>query len=282
LQKLAPFLFAACCLLLSACAAPLEFIQQGRDLTDSLAQRHGWTKVVISTPAFPIVAYHRLTARGRSLSVYIEGDGAEWINRRQPADPTPQDPDALRLALADPAANRLYIGRPCQYLPPAELRRCDPVYWDTGRLAPVVIDALNQVVERQKAAIGAPAVLLYGKSGGGTAAALVAARRNDVRFLMTAAAYLDVALWTRTLGVTPLRDSLDPTAFAGPLAGIPQVHVAGARDEIVPPAVVESFVRRLGAQSRARAIILPRFDHECCWTRDWPSLLETYRPADGV
>ncbi len=281
MRKLAPFFLLICSLLLGGCAGgPLEFVQTGTDLADSLARRHGWSKVTHSTAEFPVlVAYRRITARGQPLSVYIEGDGAEWVGRRRPADPTPQDPDAFRLAIADTAANRLYLARPCQYLAPPQLERCDPIFWDTGRLAPAVISALDQVIEREKAAAGAGSVLLYGKSGGGVAAALIAARRGDVRFLMTAASYLDVGLWTRTLGVTPLRDSLDPTAFAGQLARIPQSHIAGRKDEIVPPIVVESYVRRLGPDARARLDVQARFDHECCWTRDWPALLQAHRPA---
>lgn len=284
MKKLAPFLFALCsAFLLSACGGSLEFIQQGRELADSMAQRNGWTKFVQPTPNFPIVAYRRITAPGQPLSVYIEGDGAPWANRQQPADPTPLEVDTFKLALADPAPNRLYLSRACQYLSTADLARCDPVYWSTGRLAPAVISALNEVIEREKAAARAPSVLLYGKSGGGVAAALLAARRTDVRFLMTAASYLDVALWTRTLGVTPLRDSLDPTSFAAALAPIPQVHIAGGKDDIVPPAVVESYVRRLGPASAARLVVMPRFDHECsCWIDNWPSFLQSYRPAGGV
>ncbi len=50
------------------------------------------------------------------MVVYIEGDGRAYVNRRTPSnDPTPGNPMALRLALADPSLRVLYLGRPCQY-----------------------------------------------------------------------------------------------------------------------------------------------------------------------
>ena len=64
----------------------------------------------------------RLRSAGRDIGLatiirIIEGDGAEWPGKFQPpADPTPDNPLTLRLALRDPDTPVAYIGRPCQYL----------------------------------------------------------------------------------------------------------------------------------------------------------------------
>lgn len=274
MRKLALLL---CACLLAGCGAALEPIQQGRDLIDSLARRDGWTRTGYAAERFSFVGYRRLVPGSFDLVVYIEGDGAEWVGRRQPADPTPAEPDAFRLALADQGTSRLYLGRPCQFLPAAELARCDPDYWAVRRHAPEVIAALSQAIDREKAASGAQRIVLHGKSGGGVAAALIAARRRDVGFLMTVAAYLDTALWTETHGVTPLRGSLNPADFAANLASLPQVHLVGGRDRVAPPAVAQSYAARFPKTAPVTVIVLADFDHDCCWRRRWAALLAEHR-----
>lgn len=255
----------------------LEPIQEGRALIEGLAARDGWTRTEYAAERFSFIGYRRFVAGSPELIVYIEGDGAEWAGQRQPADPTPPEPDAFRLALADHGTSRLYLGRPCQFLAAAELARCDPVYWAGRRHAPEVIAALSQAIDREKAASGARRIVLHGKSGGGVAAALVAARRRDVAFLMTAAAYLDSALWTATHDVTPLHGSLNPADRAADLAHVRQLHLVGGRDRIAPPAVTQSYAARFAEGAPVAVIVLADFDHDCCWRRRWPALLAEYR-----
>ena len=111
-----------------------------------------------------------------------------------------------------------------------------------------------------KARTGAEQIVLVGWSGGGVMAALVAARRADVAGLITLAAPLDVAAWTRSRGLSPLQ-GLDP-ADLGPIAA-PQLHVTGAFDQLVRPAVVGDTARRL-AGPNGRVEIWPE-RHEYCW-----------------
>lgn len=266
-----------CAGLLAGCGAVLEPIQQGRALIEGLAAREGWTRAEYGAEGFSFIGYRRFLPGSADLVVYIEGDGAEWVGRRQPADPTPVEPDAFRLALADRGSSRLYLARPCQFLATAELARCDPAYWAGRRHAPEVIAALSQAIDGEKAASGARRVVLHGKSGGGVAAALVAARRRDVAFLMTAAAYLDSAHWTEIHGVTPLHGSLNPADLAAELAAVRQVHLVGGRDRIAPPAVTQRYAARFAEGAPVAVIVLADFDHDCCWRREWPALLAQYR-----
>ena len=220
-------------------------------------------------PPFTLFTATRRTAAAPVLTVYIEGDGRAWSDPYTPSDdPTPERPVGLRLALADDSPNTLYIARPCQYRDLAHSAPCSVRYWTNQRLAPEVIASLSAAIDQAKSASASTSVELIGYSGGGAAAVLVAARRSDVVRLVTVAADLDLELWTRLLKVLPLVGSEDPIRVARSTAHIAQFHLAGSDDEIVPAAVVRSFVSASGLGADAMAEI-PGYDHDCCWHRDW-------------
>jgi hypothetical protein len=204
------------------------------------------------------------------LDVYIEGDGAAWpTSFHPPRDPTPTDPVALAMAAADPAPAVLYLGRPCQYLEAAELAVCSPEYWTNSRFAPEVVTAYMAFLDRYKESSGTTRLRLFGHSGGGVLATLLAARRTDVVQLVTVAAPLAVTEWTAWHKVTPLLGSIDPAmAVQGQLP--PATHFVGGRDSVVPPRLVAIFAARTGGNLHE----VPDFDHQCCWSRDWRQLLE--------
>ena len=104
-------------------------------------------------------------------------------------------------------------------------------------------------------------------------AALLAARRQDVRWLITVAANLDVAAWTRHHQVSPLPHSKNPADFADSLAHIPQFHFVGAADSRVPEAVVQSYAKHFPSSNTVTVQSVPHMDHGCCWTQQWPTLL---------
>lgn len=113
-------------------------------------------------------------------------------------------------------------------------------------------------------------LVLIGYSGGGVVAALVAARRSDVALVIAVAAPLDVADWTRRLGLSPLAGSQVPLDQVERLSRVPLVAFAGQKDETVPVASIASAVGQLGPS--AKLVVVPGFDHRCCWVRDWPGL----------
>ena len=155
------------------------------------------------------------------LFVYIEGDGLAYLDTRTPStDPTPVDPLALRLAAADPGPAVLYLGRPCQFAPGRGDPRCSVRAWTTARFGANVVASIDDAISRERARAPERPLVLVGYSGGGVIAALVAARRKDVSLLITVAAPLDVADWTRRMGVSPL-DGSEASARSGgtPLQG---------------------------------------------------------------
>ena len=221
---------------------------------------------------FRLLALQRIDPARQNgvLDVYIEGDGAAWPTPFQPPrDPTPAQPVALAMAASDPAPAVLYLGRPCQYLEATELAACSPEYWTSSRFAPEVVTAYMAFLDRYKQSSGVSRLRLFGHSGGGVLATLLAARRADVIQLATVAAPLAVTEWTTWHKMTPLSGSLDPAmTVQGPLP--PATHFVGGSDNVVPPRLVAIFAARTGGNLHE----VPDFDHECCWSRDWRRLLE--------
>jgi pimeloyl-ACP methyl ester carboxylesterase len=262
-------LVAGLALALACCAGARELhLQQA----EALAASAGLVPRSLQADGISLLGFERPGPQHAILSVYIEGDGRAWANPWQPStDPTPSDPIGLRLAAADPARPLLYLARPCQFV---ESAGCDSRLWTSARLSPQIVDAYQRLIDDALQRTSSNKIGLVGYSGGGALAALIAERRRDVAWLITVAADLDLAEWIRLQQIEPLSNSLDPADDAGAIRGLPQVHLAGSRDTVVPAEVVRSFVRRLPAGGPARMIVVPDFDHSCCWAEAWPRLLE--------
>jgi pimeloyl-ACP methyl ester carboxylesterase len=235
----------------------------------------GFTRTVVPTLEFDLVTWHRgLGQPTRALHVYIEGDGRAFVRGRVSRDPTPRQALALELARRDDSSAVLYLARPCQYLDGQTLARCHPKYWSTHRFADEVIAAASSAVDWALAHwTSPPPVAVVGYSGGGSVAVLLSARRRDVVGLVTVAANLDHAAWTRFHDVPPLEGSLNPVTLpARALAGVPQLHLAGDRDDVVPPHVVGRFVRSHALAPESFRVIAG-YSHRCCWADLWPQPL---------
>lgn len=245
-----------------------------RDETAAGIARAAGLEAGTSTGAgFDLQTWRRDDGRPGPLFVYIEGDGLAYLDARTPStDPTPVDPIALRLAAADPGPAVLYLGRPCQFAPGRGDPRCNVRAWTTSRFGPDVVASIDDAIGRARARAPERPLVLVGYSGGGVIAALVAARRKDVSLLVTVAAPLDVADWTRRMGVSPLEGSESPLDHVERLARVRQVAFAGQGDKTVPVESIASAIAKFGPS--AKLIVVPDFDHRCCWVRDWPRLRE--------
>ncbi|MCS3904025.1 pimeloyl-ACP methyl ester carboxylesterase [Methylohalomonas lacus] len=234
----------------------------------TLATDAGFSEQRIAAGEFELFGFRRgFSAGSRNLTVYIEGDGRAFVSRRRVSnDPTPRDPVALQMAVADPAATVAYLARPCQFVQPLP-DSCESRYWTTARYAPAVVAAMNTAVDQLRADSGAASLTLVGFSGGGTIATLLAARRDDVDWLVTVAGNLDHAAWTRHHGDTPLDDSLNPADVRDRLADVRQLHLAGGDDDTLPPALVAGFVRGLPPATPVELLVFDDADHD-----DWPAI----------
>ena len=230
-----------------------------------------WARAVVAGAPFQHLAiYDPAIAASATLHVYLEGDGRPWLDggTTVAADPTPRDALALRLMQRDGSPS-LYLGRPCHFI--ADDPRCAPRYWTSERYAQVVVDSLYAALNRLVALDAYREVVLIGYSGGGVIAVLLAERMRRPLQVVTLAANLDTDAWTRHHGYLPLTGSRNPARDYQPAAEVRQHHYAGALDTVVPATVTAAFADRYGYPMT----LLARYDHRCCWERDWPKLLSS-------
>lgn len=228
----------------------------------------------LPTQHFDLYSLSRISGGPHELLVvYIEGDGFAWqrIGEASP-DPTPVNPTALKLALADTAPAVAYLARPCQFTGPEHQRNCNPALWTNQRYGEEVVAATGQALDLLKQRSGARHLGLVGFSGGGVVALLVAARRGDVTWVKTVAAPLDTDAFTDHHRVTPLSGSLNPADFGLTLARLPQIHLSGADDRIVPPAIGGAYMVRLPTHRCATLRVMPGVGHHDGWENIWPAL----------
>ncbi len=250
-------------LVLVGCASPAERL-------DDQAREQGFERILVQGNGFRHVTYRSgaWPPRG-TLHVYLGGDGRPWIRRYWVSpDPTPGHSLVLELMTSDPASG-LFLGRPCYHGLAAE-DQCDERLWTSDRYSKTVIDSMEAALRRITGAHEPLGLVFLGHSGGGTLAMLLAARFAQTRAVLTIAGNLDTRAWARYHGYSPLKGSLNPAEQAPLGAGVNQLHLAGGRDENVPPRLIELALRR---QPNAQFKVLEDFDHKCCWLQVWPEYL---------
>ncbi|OGX14612.1 MAG: hypothetical protein A2351_05215 [Omnitrophica bacterium RIFOXYB12_FULL_50_7] len=269
------FLLAAFSFSLAGC---LTVPSSGERLStaDTIAQEAGFHRVKVRTAPFLLTTYSKSLEPGKELHVYIEGDGYAWVTRnRVSGDPTPRRPVALELATEDPSPNVVYLARPCQYTSVEMNPACEEeAYWTDKRFSEEVIGSMNQAVDKFVKDAQSSGVHLMGYSGGGAVAALIAARRQDVKSLRTVAGNLDPNGLNEYHEVSPLDDaSLDPMEVAGKLSNIPQYHFTGSDDSVVPAILAKNYAERAGPSACVHVERVSGADHVNGWVEAWPRLL---------
>jgi len=221
---------------------------------------------------------------GQRLALLGEVEAGPWMSvedffsaflRKERAfipsdDPTPTEPFALKLALAQLEGEVVYLARPCQF---NVTDRCAQKYWTHARFSIEVVSEMNLAMDKIKAQFSVQEIQLVGYSGGGAIAALLAARRKDVSSLVTVAGNLDHAAWTRLHRISPLTESLNPADEAHLLRKIPQLHLVGSEDRNIQPVIARSFTQQGGITPSSISII-EGYDHRCCWEDNWVSVFK--------
>lgn len=272
------------CVSLTACTA-FPDPQSRRAHADELAASKRWAAIPLHAGAFVLTSYGPpRSVVVEELSIYIEGDGLAWIDVTTPSsDPTPIEPLALELALAQPDGVAVYLARPCQFTD-ADRSACKKKYWTQARYAPEVVQAIDDAISAIKSSYRARALNLIGYSGGGTIATLIAARRTDVRRLVTVAANLDHSAWTKLHGVAALAGSMNAASIQTLPAGLMQWHLVGDRDEIIPIDLAIGYPTLLLGTNKQNLQVQPGFSHTCCWVSAWPRLwtqIESAQPPSA-
>lgn len=266
--------FAALCLL-SACLT--TSIGDRVTLAENIAASAHMIKREINAAPFVLTSFERISSGNdqKTATLYIEGDGLAWVNRRTPSlNPTPKNPVALKLAARDPAANVVYLARPCQYSPIGPDSFCTRPYWTSHRFAPEVIQAANTALENIKARHNIKQFHLVGFSGGAAVALLLASHRNDIASIRTVAGNLDHEHFNQIHKVSAMPESLNPVDIARHIADIPQHHFIGSDDKIITAALYKSFSRAAGQSTCLKMTIASGASHGKGWEEQWPALLQ--------
>ena len=249
----------------------------GRKQAQLLAQTAHFRFMRFETPAYVLYGWLR-EGYGPVLHVYLEGDGMAFVARTRPSsDPTPRDPVAFRLAGRHPGSDPvMYLGRPCQYVEAADRKNCSEAVWTSERMSERTVYSTAVALEQAKSATRTARLALYGFSGGGGIAALLAQRRQDVIFLGTIAGNLDHRFWTARLNLTPLHASLNPMDEVMLTARIPQLHLSGGQDSVISSSIAERWCAALPPGSPCWHRHFPNMTHEGAWEDVWPDFLRHY------
>ena len=260
---------------MNGCSTPAA-VRAG--VADDLATQKGWSKVIINTSSFSLLSYLSPHKKGPELTIYIAGDGLAWVSRSKPsANPTPGNPIALKLALQDDNRPVAYLARPCQYIRLSLSRECNSSLWTNARFSAKVIASINEAISQLKKRTNSSRINIVGFSGGGAIAALIAARRKDVKLLVTVAGNLDHLTWTQTHNVSPLIGSLNPVDYWKNLIDVTQVHFVGSRDRVMPPKIAEAYKKQFVGTYRPEIRVVRGADHHCCWVKQWKAILTTLK-----
>ena len=237
-------------------------------VNDRYAQNHGWLVEEAATARF----HHRLYATsenpGDYLDVYIEGDGRPWRYRTEISiRPETRWPLMLRMMSRDKQA-ALYVTRPC-YSEEVVRLNCNPWVWTHGRYSPEVVESMSEVIRQWVSNHAVSAVNLYGHSGGGSLAMLMAAKIPQVRNVVTIAGNLDTKAWTDYHDYSPMAGSLNPALVRLP-DSIHQYHYLGEDDENMPASLFP-FKNR---PPTINVQVFPGVSHLYGWGSRWPTILE--------
>ena len=154
------------------------------------------------------------------------------------------------------------------------LAPCSPKLWTVERYSPVVIDSMVAALQVIATRFPRAELTLVGYSGGGVIALLTARRFDAVVRVVTVAAPLDTLAWTTYHGYTPISPGSNPAEFSDWPPELEQIHMGGADDNNVTPAVLDSFLKKSrDAGASTSLLVYPGFDHDCCWLQAWPDIL---------
>lgn len=141
--------------------------------------------------------------------------------------------------------------------------------WTHRRFSEEVVASLDQALDLLKVRYRNRDFELIGYSGGAALALLLASRRDDIAQLQTLAGNLSPTEWVRIHHLAPLHGSLEPLHYRQRLALIPQRHLFGSEDLVIPMAIGGYYRSQLGPAACVETIVMPGITHETGWSQAW-------------
>ena len=254
---------------LTSCAlSPAEKRIQAQEL----ARSSGFKTKIVKGGKFDLTTFYKETSQGLPYVIYIEGDGDAFRRGALNSDPTPGTQMLLKLASMDTRPNVVYLARPCQYIEMNQFSRCDSAYWSDKRFSEDSVEAMNEAIHK---ITGNSLVDLVGFSGGGGIAVLVAARNKNVRSIITVAGNLDHVEFNKIHRTKPMKGSLNPVDYAKKVSHIPQLHLSGGEDKVVPAIIADNFIKASSPSNCIQRKIIKDTTHTKHWENHWKSVLAT-------
>ena len=221
------------------CSKNIPTPQERKATALSLGNQYSLKEQIYSTKNFNIFSLQTDIKKCKNIKVYIEGDGLAWITRnRVSKDPTPINPLALNLMNTDSSHCKIYLARPCQY---THSQQCDKKYWTNHRFSSFVIQSYNEALNHIKKKYQNNTFSLIGYSGGASIALLVASKRDDIKDIITVAGNINHSFWTKYHRINSLSGSQNPINYTKQLEKIPQYHLIGSNDTIIPKEIFFSY-----------------------------------------
>ena len=255
--------------MIPAMAGCVTTVSVRTDLAAETATATGMRHVEFKARPFVLTGWERVAHQGAPVHIYIEGDGLAWLGRgRISPNPTPKQPVALELAAQDTSYNVVYLARPCQNTPfnIAGNEACsDSAYWAGKRFSQEVINSYMITLDDIATRAGTKEFYILGYSGGANIAGLLAARRTDITRLVTVAGNIDNDYFTQFHKVSAMPNSLNMADDARRLSHIPQMHLVGGKDKIVPIDIYRSYTAKMGNTSCTRHQLVPNATHNHGW-----------------
>jgi hypothetical protein len=239
---------------------------------EHLSQEAGFTPQLVKGGDFWITTYQKISDTSQPINIYIEGDGKVFANRDFISDnPTPRELMFLKLALSDPRPNVVYLARPCQYTAVELNPTCSKQYWTDYRLSEETILAMNEAIN---SITKNSRFNLIGFSGGGGAAVLIASKNTNVQNILTIAANLDTDAFADHHKRKLMSGSLNPIHYVDAVKNIPQLHLSGSKDTVVPPFIGKRFVDQIHTGC-AKHKIISGAEHNANWNRHWQNIIQS-------
>ena len=237
---------------------------------DVYATSHQLHKHFSAGKFFDLAVYENSNSDRNHLHVYIGGDGKPWLkNRFKSIDPTSRRMTTLALMALD-KRSAIYLGRPC-YHNMAASRGCSDKWWTSHRYSKKIVDDMSYVLDKYIVEHNTQSITLFGFSGGGTIAMLLAPLIKQTVSVVTINGNLDTDEWVKLHNYTPLFGSLNPALQTKLSKNIRQIHLVGLQDRNIP---VDVIINQFAGQKNTEIISYPEFTHHCCWQDIWPEFLQ--------
>ena len=251
-------------LLFSSCVG----VDQRNDLAFKIADKAMFKPFIFYNDNYEIMSFQkRSIGNAQFISIYIEGDGFSWIDRKTISNnPTPISPLALQLAVLDQNRDVIYLARPCQYVEDPE---CGSKVWTSHQFSKEVLQSYMDVLDKIKKQAANAKFDLVGYSGGATIALLLGANRSDIRSIRTIAGNLNHKQLSEETKTTPLTGSIPVQKFILETKLIPQTHYYTEQDQVITTSIYKRYKNLFKDNKCIKIEKVTGTDHYSGWQSFW-------------